>query len=102
MKQNDFSKSLTDFLVKYLPAERGMSGNTIASYKMTFILLISFMQDQKAIQAHQLMFKHFTKECIEQFLNHLETVRKCCASTRNTRLAELHSFFTYVHYEYPE
>lgn len=102
MKQNDFSKSLTDFLIKYLPAERGMSGNTIASYKMTFILLISFMQDQKAIQAHQLMFKHFTKACIEQFLNHLETVRKCCASTRNARLAALHSFFTYVQYEYPE
>ncbi len=102
MKQNDFSKSLTDFLIKYLPAERGMSGNTIASYKMTFILLISFMQDQKAIQAHQLMFKHFTKACIEQFLNHLETVRKCCVSTRNARLAALHSFFTYVQYEYPE
>lgn len=102
MKQNDFSKSLTDFLIKYLPAERGMSGNTIASYKMTFILLISFMQDQKATQAHKLMFKHFTKECIEQFLNYLETVRKCCASTRNVRLAALHSFFTYVQYKYPE
>ena len=102
MKQNDFSKCLTDFLIKYLLGERGMSGNTIASYKMTFILLIAFMQDQKAIQAHKLVLKHFTKECIEQFLNHLETDRKCCASTRNARLAALHSFFNYVQYEYPE
>lgn len=102
MKQNDFSKSLTDFLTKYLPAERGMSANTIASYKMTFILLVSFMQEQKEVQAHSLMFKHFTKRCIEQFLNHLETVRKCSPSTRNARLAALHSFFEYVQYEYPE
>lgn len=102
MKQNDFSKSLTDFLTKYLPAERGISGNTIASYKMTFILLISFMHEQKGIEAHKLMFRHFTKACIEQFLNYLETVRNCCTSTRNTRLAALHSFFSYVQYEYPE
>ena len=102
MKQNDFSKSITDFLSKYLPAERGMSGNTIASYKTTFILLISFMHDQKSIPAHKLMFKHFTRECVEQFLNHLETTRKCSPSTRNARLAALHSFFTYVQYDYPE
>jgi len=102
MKQDDFSKSLTDFLTKYLPAERGMSDNTIASYKTTFILLISFMQEQKSVPAHKLMFKHFTRECVEQFLNHLEAVRKCSPSTRNTRLAALHSFFAYVQYDYPE
>lgn len=102
MKQNDFSKSLTDFLTKYLPGERGMSTNTIASYKMTFILFISFMQEQKSIPAQKLMFKHFTKLCVEEFLNYLETVRKCSASTRNARLAALHSFFSYVQYENPE
>lgn len=102
MKQNNFSKSLTDFLTKYLPAERGMSYNTIASYKITFILLLSFMQEQKGVEAQKLMFKHLTKECIEHFLNYLETVRNCSASTRNTRLAALHCFFAYVQYEYPE
>lgn len=102
MKQNDFSKSLADFLTKYLPGERGMSYNTIASYKTTFILLISFMQEQKAVPAQKLMFKHFAKACIEEFLNHLETTRKCSPSTRNARLAALHCFFSYVQYEYPE
>lgn len=102
MKQNNFSKSLTDFLTKYLPAERGMSYNTIASYKITFILLLSFIQEKKGVEAQKLMFKHLTKECIEHFLNYLETVRMCSASTRNTRLAALHCFFAYVQYEYPE
>lgn len=102
MKQNDFSKSLTDFLTKYLPGERGMSYNTIASYKMTFVLLISFMQEQKGIAAEKLTFRHFTKPCIEEFLEYIVTARKCVTSTRNARLAALHSFFSYVQYEYPE
>ncbi len=102
MKTVDFPKSLADFLTKYLPAERGMSNNTIASYRMTFILLISFMQEQKSIPAHRLTFKDITKTCVEEFLNHLETDRKCCVSTRNVRLAALHSFFKFVQYEWPE
>jgi hypothetical protein len=40
MKPTDFAKSLTDFLSKYLPGKRGMSTNTIHSYKTTFILFI--------------------------------------------------------------
>ncbi len=102
MKQNNFSKSLSDFLTKYLPGERGMSYNTIVSYKTTFILLLTFMQEQKGVQAQTVTFQHLTKACIEAFLHYLETARKCRASTRNTRLAALHSFFAYVQYEYPE
>ena len=102
MKTVDFPKSLADFLTKYLPAERGMSNNTIASYRMTFILLVSFMDEYKGIKPQKLVFSDLTKKCIEEFLNHLEQVRKCSASTRNVRLAELHSFFNFVQFEWPE
>lgn len=47
MKPTDFSKSLTDFLSKYLPGERGLSANTIESYKTTFILFITFMEEKR-------------------------------------------------------
>jgi len=102
MKTVDLPKSLADFLTKYLPAERGMSNNTISSYRMTFILLISFMQEQKGIKPQKLMFSDVTKTCIEEFLHHLETVRRCSVSTRNVRLAAVHSFFKFVQYEWPE
>lgn len=102
MKTVDFSKSLADFLTKYLPAERGMSYNTIASYRATFILLISFMEKEKKIRPEKLMFSDLTKKCVDDFLNYLETVRKCSISTRNVRLAALHSFFKFVQYEWPE
>lgn len=102
MRTVDFPKYLADFLTKYLPAEKGMSYNTIASYRATFILLISFMEKEKKIRPQKLMFSDLTKKCIEDFLNHLETDRKCSTATRNVRLAALHSFFKFIQYECPE
>ncbi|WP_220417492.1 tyrosine-type recombinase/integrase [Dyadobacter frigoris] len=102
MKTVDFPKSLADFLTKYLPGERGMSSNTISSYRITFILLISFMEEYKGIKPQKLVFNDLTKKSIEEFLNYLEQVRKCSVSTRNVRLAALHAFFNFVQYEWPE
>jgi site-specific recombinase XerD len=102
MKPTDFSKSLTDFLSKYLPGERGMSANTINSYKITFILFIGFVESQKKIRVNKLSLKDITKECINEFLEWLQRERKCSDSTRNVRLAAIHSFFSYLQYEAPE
>jgi len=102
MKPTDFSKSLTDFLSKYLPGERGMSSNTINSYKITFILFIGFVESQKKIRVNKLSLKDITKECINEFLEWLQRERKCSDSTRNVRLAAIHSFFSYLQYEVPE
>jgi integrase/recombinase XerD len=102
MKPTDFSKGLTDFLTRYLPGERGASKNTIASYKDTFILFLMFHKEKKGIQAEKLAFRLITKDSVVEFLNWLEVERKCCAATRNVRLAALHSFFRYLQYQSPE
>lgn len=102
MKPTDFSKSLTDFLTKYLPGERGMSYNTISSYKITFILFITFMEDHIKIKIEKLMLKDITKDYVIAFLDWLQSKRHCSDATRNVRLAALHSFFRYLQYEIPE
>jgi len=102
MKPTDFSKGLTDFLSKYLPGERGMSANTINSYKVTFILFISFIEAQRNISVNKLSLKDITKECIVEFLDWLQEKRHCSDSTRNVRLAAIHSFFKFLQYEVPE
>ncbi len=102
MTPTDFSKSLTDFLSKYLPGERGMSANTIHSYKMTFILFITFMETEKRISVNRLSLKDFTKECVVEFLNWLQKKRRCSDSTRNVRLAAIHSLFNFLQYQVPE
>lgn len=102
MRPTDFSKSLTIFLTSYLPGEKGVSKNTIASYKDTFILFLTFMKEEKGIPADKLMLKHVDKEKVMDFLDWIEEKRLCCTATRNVRLAALHSFFQYLQYQIPE
>ena len=101
MKPTDFSKYLTNFLTKYLSHERGSSTNTITAYRDTFVLLIRFME-QKKIKPHQLTLEKISKEVIVEFLDWIQTVRNCSNSSRNARLAAIHSFFRYVQYQNPE
>ncbi len=102
MRPTDFSKSLTDFLIRYLPGERGASKNTITSYKDTFILFLAFLKESKNIPAERLTLSHITKETVVEYLDWLEEERHCCAATRNVRLAAVHSFFHYLQYQNPE
>lgn len=102
MNPTDFSKYLTDYLTRYLSHERGSSPNTITAYRDTFILFITFMERIRKIKAEKLYLKSITKESVLEFLNWLQTERKCSDTTRNLRLAALHSFFRYVQYQNPD
>jgi len=102
VRPTDFAKSLKDFLTCYLPGEKGSCKNTVASYKDTFILFLTFLKERKNIPAERLMLSLITKEMVVEFLDWLEDARHCCAATRNVRLAALHSFFQYLQYRYPE
>jgi len=97
----DFAQHLTEFLSYYLPNQKNASKNTIASYRDTFKLLIRFCQDEKGIPAERLYIKNLDHNMIMDFLNWLETYRKCSVSTRNQRLAAIHAFFRYAQYEEP-
>lgn len=101
MKPTDFSKYLTDFLIKYLPHEKGARTNTIYSYKDTFILYLRYMKEL-GIKAEQITMSMITKDNVISFLDWLETERKCTASTRNLRLAAIRSFVKYVQYRNPD
>jgi integrase/recombinase XerD len=101
MNPTDFSKSLTDFLSKYLPGERGMSINTISSYKVTFILFINFCETEKNINVRKLFLKDITKPVTIEFLDWLQSKRHCSDATRNVRLAAIHSFVNYLQYTAP-
>lgn len=102
MKATDFSKYLTDYLTRYMPHERGSSPNTIMAYRDTFVLFITFMERIRNIKAEKLYLKSITKECVVAFLDWLQTERKSSDTTRNLRLAALHSFFQYLQYQNPD
>ncbi|MDO8685400.1 MAG: site-specific integrase [Clostridiales bacterium] len=102
MKPTDFAYYLTNFFTKYLPAECGVSTNTVSSYRDTFLLFIAYVRDEKGKAIERLHLKDINKELITDFLNWIETGRKCSIPTRNVRLTAIHSFFQYLQYEYPD
>jgi len=101
MKPTDFAKCLTDFLSKYLPSQEGVSFNTIKSYRDTFSILLGFCRDVKGIKIEKLTLSGFDSKLIADFLTWLETERGNRISTRNQRLAAIHSFCQYVQTEEP-
>ncbi len=102
MKTADFSYYLTSFLKIYLPGEKGVSENTILSYRDTFILFLNFLKDSKNILAENITLEIITKDIIVDFLDWIENHRQCSLTTRNIRLAAIHSFFRYLQYQNPE
>lgn len=102
MKETDFPKYLSYFLSKYLPGQKNASTHTIASYRDTFKLFLIFCEEERAIKPERIRMYAMTKELIVSYLNWLEERRGCTISTRNQRLAVLHSFFRYVQKESPE
>lgn len=102
MKPTDFAKYLTEFLAVYLPSQKNVSRNTIRSYRDTFKLLIRYCQEIKNIPVEKITLNALSNTLLIGFLKWLETDRKCSISTRNQRLAAIHSFFRYIQAEEPE
>ena len=99
MKPTDFSNYISDFISRYLPNEKGASANTITSYRDTFVLLLNFTEKVKQVKIEKLTLEKITKDTIIEFLDWIQKERKCSNSTRNARLAAIHSFYKYLQYE---
>ena len=97
----DFAVFLRRFLTGHLAGLRGCSPNTIASYRDTFKLLISWFRDERSIPPGKLTLDRIDAAAITGFLNWLEAERHNSISTRNQRLAAISSFCTWMQAEDP-
>lgn len=102
MENTDFAKFLTNYLSKYLPGQRNVSENTIKSYRDTFRLFLMFCKDVQNIVPSKLTMTMITDSFITAFLDWIEKDRGCGITTRNQRLAGIHSFIRFVQMESPE
>ncbi|MGH2908841.1 MAG: tyrosine-type recombinase/integrase [Solirubrobacteraceae bacterium] len=85
-----------------LVAQRGASPNTIAAYCQTFRLLLAFAKDRTGKPPSELDIGQLDASLIAAFLNHLEKARGNSISSRNNRLAAIHSLFAYMALHHPE
>lgn len=101
-KITDLARHLSGFFTDFLPATRNLSRNTIKAYRDTFRLLLVFFREVHAIPPEKLIIKKMNDKLIIQYLDWLQKERKCTNSTRNQRLAAIHTFFRYLQLQEPE
>lgn len=102
MKETDFARYLTQFLGVYLPGHLGSKKNTQLSYRDSFSLLLEYCRDEEKIAPEKLMVSQVDRNLILRFLKWLEEIRSCKTTTRNQRLAAIHSFFSFLMVEAPQ
>lgn len=102
MKTTDFAKYLTNYLTVYLVHERGVSPNTIKGYRDTFVQLIDYMSSHRGVPLEKLSLSVLTRDVVADFLDWLQDKKHCSISTRNARLAAIHSYIKYVQYHHPD
>ena len=93
------SDKLSDYLryyfTSYLPQHRGVSPNTVAGYKQTFLQLLRYWKHRFPEQLDPDLGQ-FQVAPLLDFFSYLEKTLGNTASTRNTRLAAVKSFFKMV------
>src|SRR2546427_12358740 len=89
-------RRLRAYFTERLIHQRQASPHTIASYRSTFCLLLQFAQQRLHKAPSHLSLVDLDAPLLSAFLEHLEQARGNCASSRNARLAALHSFFHYA------
>lgn len=102
MNTRSFSSLLQAFFCERLLHQRRVSPHTIAAYRDTFRLLLSYIQEQVGKAPSDLRLEDLNAELIGRFLQHLEQQRGNQARSRNLRLAAIRSFFRYAAFEVPE
>jgi len=93
---------LQGFFTDKLLRQRQASPNTVAAYRDTCRLLLDFAWRSTGIQPTQLDISDLDTPLITAFLQHLETDRANTITTRNVRLAAIHSLFRYAALRAPE
>lgn len=96
-----FSVTLQAFFTQRL-AQREASPHTVAAYRDSFRLLLSYIHTTTGVAPCQLDFEHLGPERISAFLEYLETDRHASFATRNARLAAIHSLFRFAALHHPE
>ena len=94
--------TLQAFFTERLMTQRNASPRTIAAYRDTLALLLRFAQQQTGKEPCQLDIDDLDAPLIGAFLDHLERARGNSISTRNARLAAIHSLFRYASLRHPE
>ena len=96
------TNTLQAFFTERLIGQRHASQHTVAAYRDTFRLLLTFAVQRTGTQPSQLDIADLDAPLIAAFLDHLEHDRGNSIRTRNARLAAIHSLYRYAALRHPD
>ncbi len=94
--------TLQAFFTDRLIYQRHSSPHTIAAYRDTMRLLLTYTEQQTGKPPCSLDIADLDAPLIAAFLHHLEHERRNSVQTRNARLAAIHSLFRFAALKHPE
>ncbi len=89
------------FFYQYLAGAKGLSTNTIISYRDTLKLFLRFGAQQRKKAVNRLNIEDLDEGMVLVFLDHLQNNVGNSITTRNARLAGIRTFFGFVGAEEP-
>ena len=89
------------YFSEYLSMQRSCSPNTISAYSHTFTLFLKYLQQHHHRRPDHIEIDDLSSRNVIDFLNDLQKTRGNANSTRNSRLAAIHSFVKYILIEHP-
>src|SRR5712691_3910941 len=92
----DLAPLIQSYFTRRLVLEQGAGPNTIACYRDTIKLLVTYVHQQARKHPSRQNLTDLDADAISAFLDHLENTRGNSITTRNTRLAVIHALFRYA------
>ena len=90
------------FFEDHLKVQKGLRPASVKSYRDVLLLFLCFIAKDTNHNISRLSLTELTYERVTRFLRYLEEIRENGVSTRNHRLAALHTFFEYAVSRNPE
>jgi integrase/recombinase XerD len=94
--------TLESFFTDRLTRQRRASGHTVAAYRDTWRMLLTFAARRAGKPPSRLDLADLDAMTVSSFLDYLEKDRGNSIRTRNARLAAIHSAFSYAALRHPE
>jgi site-specific recombinase XerD len=99
---SSLAPTLERFFTDRLMLQRHASPNTMAAYRDTFRLLLSYLRMTTGKMPCKMDLQDLDAHTVAAFLQHLEITRHNGVRTRNARLSAIHSLFQYASLLQPE
>jgi site-specific recombinase XerD len=102
MKPQSFSTIIYGYFLDYLPQQKGLQPSSIRSYRDSLRLFLIFVAKLHHRGVSELALEHLDYQSVLAFLRDMEKERGNAITTRNQRLAALHTLYEYIGRNVPE